>query len=124
MYRQPSSSNSELKLVNKIIHRKGSPINECKKALEAHDSDIDRATQYLKERGLLYAEKKLSNETKEGVIGALTNDKYNLAIMAEINCETDFVARTSEFLSFSNNLLKFGLSIGNEMNLEDKYDIE
>ena len=73
---------------------------------------------------MLYAEKKLSNETKEGVIGVLINSVNNFAVMAEINCETDFVARTSEFLSFSTNFLKYGLTIGAEINIESKIEMD
>ncbi|CAD8165956.1 unnamed protein product [Paramecium pentaurelia] len=97
-------TNISITLIKQLREASGSPINECKKALESTDGNFEKAIQYLKERGLAQAEKKLGNQTKQGVIVAYTNNK--VAALAEINCETDFVARTSEFLEFSTNFIK------------------
>ncbi|CAK65941.1 unnamed protein product (macronuclear) [Paramecium tetraurelia] len=97
-------TNISITLIKQLREASGSPINDCKKALESTDGNFEKAIQYLKERGLAQAEKKMGNQTKQGVIVAYTNNK--VAALAEINCETDFVARTSEFLEFSTNFIK------------------
>ncbi|CAD8063724.1 unnamed protein product [Paramecium sonneborni] len=97
-------TNISITLIKQLREVSGSPINDCKKALESTDGNFEMAIQYLKERGLAQAEKKLGNQTKQGVIVAFSNNK--VAALAEINCETDFVARTNEFLEFSTNFIK------------------
>jgi elongation factor Ts len=68
--------------------------------------DIEGAKQYLKEKGLLSAQKKLSKQTGDGAISLFLNPSRTQGVMAEINCETDFVARTDLFLEFSRLLVK------------------
>ena len=118
-------------LVKELRNQTGSPIDECKKALEVTGGDLEKAREQLKRRGLAQAEKKMSRATTQGVIGIkLTPDKKT-ALIAEvyiilckieclicyvqINCETDFVAKNDTFLNFVTILLE-RLSIRHDVN--------
>ncbi len=75
-------------------------ISECKKALEKAGGDFDGALKILKERGAQILEKKKERVTKQGLIEAYIHFGGNLGAMVEVNCETDFVARTDVFKKF------------------------
>ena len=75
----------------------GFGIMECKKALEDANGDIEKAKELLEKLGSLKATKKLSRDTKEGVIESYIHKGSRVGAIVELNCETDFVARTSEF---------------------------
>jgi len=77
----------------------GAGVLDCKKALEANDGDLDKALKYLREKGLDAAAKKASRETKEGLVQVTVDETGRLGTIVEVNCETDFVARTEEFQS-------------------------
>jgi len=79
-------------------------INECKKALEESGGNLDKALEILKQRGVQIMEKKSSRKTKEGIIEAYIHFGKNLGALVEINCETDFVARTEVFKEFAKNI--------------------
>ncbi|KAM3130976.1 hypothetical protein pb186bvf_016894 [Paramecium bursaria] len=102
-----SKFNISAQLIKQLRDISGSPINECKKALESANGDIEKALVKLKEQGFAQAEKRSGNVAKQGVIAALTDSR--IAAIAEINCETDFVARTQEFIDFSTNLMRLVL---------------
>ncbi len=72
-------------------------VLECKKALTAVDGDFDAAVELLRKKGLSAAAKKASRDTKDGLIGVYVHPGSKMAGMAEVACETDFVARTEEF---------------------------
>lgn len=79
-------------------------IGDCKKALlDAHD-DFDRALDILKQKGAAITEKKQARATSQGVIDAYVHFGGNLAALVEVNCETDFVARTEVFRKFVKDL--------------------
>lgn len=84
----------------------GAGILDCKKALQESDGDIDQAVDMLRKKGLASAAKKASREANEGLVSALVSDDGKTGVMVELNCETDFVARTDDFLAFSNALVK------------------
>jgi elongation factor Ts len=67
---------------------------------------MEKAKEYLKQKGLVQAQKRLDKEAKEGIIGIVCSPKNDFVAITEINCETDFVAKTDEFLTFSSGLLK------------------
>ena len=72
-------------------------VLDCRKALEASNGDFDKAVKALREKGLAAAAKKASRDAKEGLIGHYIHPGAKMASIIEVNCETDFVARTPEF---------------------------
>lgn len=78
---------------------------QCKKALELNENDIEKAKTYLKEKGLSQAGKYSQKETREGLVGIKLDQEQKKATLIELNCQTDFVARTEAFLKFSNVFL-------------------
>lgn len=89
--------------VAKLRQDTGAPMMDCKKALEESDGNPDKALEFLRKKGAQVAAKRFDKETKEGVIGHyLHNDK--IGVLVEINCETDFVARTDDFKDFAREI--------------------
>ena len=82
----------------------GFGIMECKKALEDANGDIEKAKELLEKLGSLKATKKLSRDTKEGVIESYIHNGSRVGAIVELNCETDFVARTSEFKELAHDI--------------------
>lgn len=82
----------------------GAGMMECKKALEESDGNMDKAREWIKQRGLAKAEKKADRETKEGYIAVYVHNTNKMAAMVEILCETDFVARNPEFQEMAKNV--------------------
>ena len=78
----------------------GAGVLDCKKALEAVGGDFDKAVGYLREKGLAAAAKKASREANDGWISVLVDEGGRVGIVVEVNCETDFVARTEDFQAF------------------------
>ena len=85
------------KVVMDLRGRTGCGMMDCKKALAACDGDIEKAIDYLREKGLAKAAKKQSRIAAEGVVGAYICEKCGAGALVEVNCETDFVANTPEF---------------------------
>ena len=84
----------------------GAGVLDCKKALTETDGDMDAAIEILRKKGLAAAAKKASREANDGLIAAQMSDDGKTAVMVEVNCETDFVARTEDFQNFVNTLLR------------------
>jgi elongation factor Ts len=84
--------------VRELRERTGAPMMDCKKALESSNGDMDRAIEELRKQGITKAGKKAGRIAAEGVISIAESDKR--AVMTEINCETDFVARDTNFSNF------------------------
>lgn len=84
-------------MVKELRERTNAGILDCKKVLEETNGDMDRAVELLRERGVAKAEKKAHREASEGVITAYLHTGGQLGALVELNCETDFVARTDEF---------------------------
>lgn len=84
----------------------GAGINDCQMALKESNNDIDRAIEMLRKKGALKAAKKAERATKEGVIGIGISNDRTTGVMVQLNCETDFVARNDEFISYADNLVK------------------
>lgn len=92
--------------VKVLRQRTGAGMMDCKKALIEAEGDLERASDVLRERGLLKARKRLGRETLEGRVEAsLTPDRRRGALV-ELNCETDFVAKTDEFVQLAQSLAK------------------
>jgi len=83
--------------IKELREATGAGVLDCKKALEANDDNFDKALESLREKGLDAAAKKASREAKEGLVQVLVDEAGRLGIIVEVNCETDFVARTEEF---------------------------
>ncbi len=75
----------------------GAGMMDCKKALEESAGDMDKAREWVRQRGLAKAEKKADRETNEGYVAVYAHNNNRVAAMVEILCETDFVARNPEF---------------------------
>ena len=82
----------------------GAGVMDCKRALEASDGDVAKAKKYLAEQGLASAAKKAHRETAQGVVEAYIHAGGRIGALVELNCETDFVARTGEFQSLAREL--------------------
>lgn len=95
--------------VKELRERTGAGMMECKKALEAVDGDIDRAIEELRKSGRAKADKKANRVAAEGVVIIRTAQEGKQAMMLEVNCETDFVARDENFLAFADAVAKTAL---------------
>ena len=83
--------------VKALRDRTGAGFMDCKRALEEAAGDIDKATTILRERGLAAAAKKSGREAREGLVSSYIHTGGRVGVLIEVNCETDFVARTEEF---------------------------
>ncbi|MBI2841176.1 MAG: elongation factor Ts [Acidobacteria bacterium] len=86
-------------MVKDLRERTGLGIMECKMALGETKGDMEEAIVYLRKRGLKIAEKKSGRTTSEGVIGAYIHAGGKIGVMVEVNCESDFVAKNTDFAS-------------------------
>jgi len=84
-------------LVKELRDRTGAGFIDCKKALTEAGGDLEKATTILRERGLAAAAKKSSREAREGLVSSYIHTGGRVGVLIEVNCETDFVARTDEF---------------------------
>ena len=84
-------------LVKELRERTGAGMMDCKKALTATDGDMDKAIDYLREKGLSKAAKKASRVAAEGIVDAYVDEANKIAVLLEVNCETDFVANTDDY---------------------------
>jgi elongation factor Ts len=84
-------------LVKELRERTGAGFMDCKRALEETGGDLDKAVALLRERGIAAAAKKAGREAREGLVGSYVHTGGKVGVLIEVNCETDFVARTEEF---------------------------
>ena len=84
-------------LVKELRERTGAGFMDCKKALTDADGDLDKAIALLRERGLAAAAKKSGRDAREGLVSSYIHTGGRVGVLIEVNCETDFVARTDEF---------------------------
>ena len=97
---------SNMELIKKLRDTTGSGIVDCKKALSENKNDIDASIKWLREKGILKAQKKQDRETNEGVVSFYNNETYTDFTVCKIKCETDFVAKNDDFLDFAKTLSK------------------
>ena len=97
---------SSMELIKQLRESTGSGIVDCKKALSENNNDLDAAVKWLREKGILKAQKKQDRATNEGVISFFNQDNLNSFAVCKINCETDFVAKNYDFLIFAESLTK------------------
>ncbi len=91
-------------LVKELRERTGAGMMECKKALVESSNDMEKAITYLRERGMALAAKKTGRAANEGRIHSYIHSNGKVGVMVEINCETDFVARTDDFQALCNDI--------------------
>lgn len=87
-------------MVKDLREKTGAGMMDCKKALEATGGDFDRAVDFLREKGLAAAAKKAGRVAAEGVVDSYIHLGGRVGVLVEVNCETDFVAKTAEFREF------------------------
>ena len=94
----------DAKTVKELRDKTGAGMMDCKNALKDSDGNIEKAVDYLRKTGIAKAEKKGSRDTKEGIIYSYIHAGGRLGVLIELNCETDFVAKTDGFIELSHNL--------------------
>lgn len=85
------------KMVKELRDRTGAGMMDCKKALKEVNGDVDKAIDFLREKGLAAAAKKSGRITAEGLVSSYIHGEGRIGVLVEVNCETDFVAKTDEF---------------------------
>src|SRR5216684_6609545 len=88
---------SSAERVKELRERTGAGVMDCKAALDAAQGDVQGAVEFLRKKGLADAAKKQHREAKDGVVAAYIHPGSKLGVLIEVNCETDFVARTEDF---------------------------
>jgi len=91
-------------LVKELREKTGAGILDCQKALTENGDDIEKAIDFLRQKGLAAALKKSGRETNQGLVHAYIHMGGKIGVLIEVNCETDFVARNEEFKAFVNDL--------------------
>src|SRR6059058_3422034 len=87
-------------LVKELREKTGAGMMDCKKALAETSGDFEKAIEYLRKKGIASASKKAGRATKEGTVSSYIHGEGRVGVLVEINCETDFVARTEQFRTF------------------------
>jgi elongation factor Ts len=87
-----------------LRQRTGAGVLDCRKALEEAEGELDRAEQILRERGLAKAASRAGRLAQDGIVDLYSHGEGRLGVMVEVNCETDFVARTAEFRHFAHEI--------------------
>jgi elongation factor Ts len=91
-------------MIKELREATGCGVLDCRSALREADGDFDKATDVLRQKGLAKAAKRAGKEASEGVIEIYSHGEGRLAVMIEVNCETDFVGRSEDFLSLAHEL--------------------
>ena len=91
-------------MVKELREATGAGILDCKTALELYDGDFDKAATHLREKGLAAAAKRSGRDAREGIIGSYIHAGAKVGALVEVNCETDFVARTDVFQELAHDL--------------------
>ena len=91
-------------MIKKLRKRTNAGVLDCKEALKGTDGDMEKAVDFLRKKGLATALKRAGRETSEGLIHSYIHTGGKIGVLVEVNCETDFVAKTDEFRSFVKNL--------------------
>ena len=106
------------KLVKELRERTGSGMMDCKKALTETNGDIEKAVEFLREKGLAAAAKKAGRVAAEGQVVTFTSEDGKTATIVEVNCETDFVADNEQFTSFAAKIAEVAAK-SNASNVEE-----
>lgn len=95
---------STMDLIKEVREKTGAKITDCKDAVVNSNGNLDKALEYLAERGLIIAQKKSERDTKEGIIYSYIHSNSKIGVMVELNCETDFVARNEDFKELAKDI--------------------
>jgi elongation factor Ts len=101
-----------LEQVKALRSKTGAGMMDVKRALQESNGDFDKAIEYLRKKGSMTSQKRMDRIAKEGLIIARTSEDRKEAVMVEVNCETDFVARSDAFKEFTNRLADVALNSG------------
>jgi len=91
-------------MVKELRDKTNAGMMDCKKALTATEGDMEKAVDLLRQKGLAVAQKRSGRATSEGVIECYIHAGGKLGVMVEVNCESDFVAKTDDFKAFARNI--------------------
>ncbi|MBN1312371.1 MAG: translation elongation factor Ts [Anaerolineae bacterium] len=91
-------------MVKALREATGAAVLDCKKALEQYQGDEEKAKAYLAEKGLVAAKKKTERQARDGKVETYSHAGGRVGVMVEVNCETDFVAKTDKFQEFAHEL--------------------
>ena len=92
------------KAVMQLRKQTGLGMMDCKKALQESDGDVDKAVEYLRKQGMAAVEKRAGRDATDGLIISYIHPGSRLGVLVEVNCETDFVARTNDFQQFGRDV--------------------
>nr|QUE29631.1 tsf [Erythrotrichia foliiformis] len=98
------ASDISAKIVKELRDKTGAGMMDCKKALQSSEGDMDQAMEFLRVKGLASADKKSSRKAAEGLIESYIHTGSKIGVLVEVNCETDFVARRTEFQVLAKNI--------------------
>ncbi len=90
--------------VKTLRARTGAGIMDCKEALAATNGDMEKAVEHLRKKGIATAQKRAARTTSEGVVQSYIHLGGKIGVLVEVNCETDFVAKTDDFKEFAKNI--------------------
>jgi len=90
--------------IKQLREETGAGVLDCRKALETYGGDFEKAIKYLREKGLAKVAKRADREVREGMLELYTHGNGRVGVMVEVNCETDFVARSESFRKFSHEV--------------------
>lgn len=105
-------------LIKELRGRTSAGVMDCKRALDESNGDVDKAEQILKEQGIASAAKKAGRDTDQGLIETYIHSGGRIGAMVEVNCETDFVARTKEFSDLAHDIA-MQIAAMNPLTVED-----
>jgi elongation factor Ts len=91
-------------MIKQLRESTGAGILDCRKALESSDGDMEKAIDFLREKGLAMAAKRADRQTSEGVVELYSHGGGRVGVMVEVNCETDFVGRSDAFRNLAHEL--------------------
>ncbi len=91
-------------MVKQLREKSGAGIMDCKNALAECDGDIEKSIEHLRKKGLATAQKRAGRATKEGAVQAYIHMGGKIGVLVEVDCETDFVAKTDDFTEFVKNI--------------------
>ena len=112
------------KMVKELRDKTGVGMMDCRKALQESDGDIERAVLYLREKGFEAASKKARRESKEGKVFICINEDGTKAAILELSCETDFVAKNTDFDDLGNQLLAILIGHDHIQSLEELNEVK
>ncbi len=95
---------NDLNLIQQLRNMTGMGMLDCKKALDANEGNIDKAIEFLRKKGAAVAEKRSGNATTEGIIHAYIHPGSRIGVLLELDCETDFVSSTADFVQAANDI--------------------